>query len=179
MFRKKRTFWRVPLVAFLIIPVISLALSSEVLAQAARKLTLNRVEANSWPEGTVNMTLTGPDGKAVPDVLPSQFEVREQDQPQALLGLQLGPARSVPLALVLAMDVSGSMNADGKLGQAKAAASAFVSSLRQEDSASLVAFNDQVMTIMPGTNNVGALQNGINGLQAGGNTAIYDAAYQA
>ncbi|MFL5734067.1 MAG: VWA domain-containing protein [Chloroflexia bacterium] len=145
--------------------------------QGDRKLTINQVRAGEWPQVTLNMTLEGPDGKAVPEVLPNQFEVREQGQPQSLLGLELGPAKSIPLALVLVMDVSGSMNASGKLGQAKAAASEFLSSIRPEDTAAVVAFNDQVRTVVPLTNNVEQLKAGVDSLQAGGETAIYDALY--
>src|SRR5436190_11453017 len=147
--------------------------------QAQRKMKLNQVGNGTWPDVTLNLTLTGPDGKAVPDVLPSQFQVLEQGQPQALTGLELGPARSVPPALVLVMDVSGSMNANNKLNQSKVAANAFLNSMRPEDSVALVAFNDQVNMVVPPTNDKGKLQAGVNALQAGGNTAIYDSLYRA
>lgn len=148
-------------------------------AQEANNLKINQVRATNWPDVSLNLTLTGPDGKAVPDVNASQFEVREEGQPQTLVGLELGPARSVPLALVLTMDISGSMNADNKIGEAKAAAATFLNSLRPEDSGALVAFNDQVRTVVPLTGDRAALQGAVNELQAGGNTAIYDALYDS
>src|SRR3954469_7455856 len=137
-------------------PSLASAQGNSQQAQDQLKLTLNQISAGSWPEVTLNMSLEGPGGKAVPDVQASQFEVREQGQPQALLALELGPAKSVPLALVMVMDVSGSMNAAGKIGQAKSAAGAFLDSIRPEDTASLIAFNDQVRTIVPPTNDRGA-----------------------
>jgi tight adherence protein C len=148
-------------------------------AQGGRQLKLNQVSTRAWPDVTLNLTLLGPDGKAVPDINASQFEVREQGQPQTLVGLELGPARSVPLSLVMVLDISGSMNADDKMGQAKASANTFLDSLRPEDSATLVAFNDRVRVAVPWTNDRGALQAGVNGLQGGGNTAIYDALHLA
>jgi len=159
--------------------VISLSFPWLAFAQQGYDLKLNQVRATAWPDVALNITLTGPDGRAIPDLNATQFEVREQGQVQSLIGLQLGPAKSVPLALVLAMDVSGSMNADGKIGQAKAAASEFLNSLKPEDTATVLAFDDEVRTVVPMTSDRGALQAGINSLQTGGNTAIYDAAYRA
>src|ERR671932_714979 len=79
-------------------------------AQGGRDLIINQVQVSerSWPEVTLNLTLLGSDGRAVGDVDASQFQVSEQGVPQALQGLELGPARSVPLAMVVAIDVSGS-----------------------------------------------------------------------
>src|SRR5512140_983051 len=69
-------------------------------AQGGRQMHLNQVESRTWPDVIVNMTITGPDGKAVPDINGGQFQVHEQGQPQAIEGLALGPAKDVPLALV-------------------------------------------------------------------------------
>src|SRR5207302_11271775 len=49
--------------------------------------------------------------------------------------------------------------------------------LRPGDSATLLAFSDKVRTIVPPTGDRGVLQAGVSALQAGGNTAIYDALY--
>src|SRR4051812_10963258 len=79
------------------------------LEPAKASITVNRLEVGNWPDVDLNLTLLGPDGKAIPGVNASQFEVREQGQPQVIEGLELGVSRSVPLALALTMDVSGSM----------------------------------------------------------------------
>jgi tight adherence protein C len=144
---------------------------------ARARLIVNRLEVEAWPDMAVNLTLVGPDGKAIPGVDASQFQVREQGRPQPVQRLELGASKEVPVAFVLAMDVSGSMNASDKLGQAKNAADTFLGSLRPEDSAALLAFSDRVQEIVPLTGDKGALQAGVNTLQAGGNTAIYDALY--
>src|SRR5437016_4365625 len=148
-------------------------------AQASSRLTVNRLEVGSWPDMSLNVTMVGPDGKAIAGVDASHFEVREQGQPQPFQGIELGASKSVPLALVLTMDVSGSMNAGDKLNEAKSAANRFLGSLRPEDKAALLAFSDRVQGVVPPTNDRGALQAGVNALQAGGNTAIYDALYQS
>src|SRR4051812_9937251 len=141
------------------------------------KLTVNRVGVRKWPDVDINLTLVGPDGKAIPGVNAAQFEVHEQGQPQLVQGLELGASRSVPLVLALTMDVSGSMNAGGKLGQAKMAADSFIDSLGPEDSVALLTFSDRVEEVVAPTRDRAALQAGVDALQAGGNTAIYDALY--
>jgi tight adherence protein C len=159
--------------------MMALMAPAGVSAQQGYNLEINQVRGSSWPDVTLNITLTGPDGRAVPDLNAAQFEVREQGAPQTLVGLELGPAKSVPLALVMVIDVSGSMNAEGKMGSAKEAANGFIGSLRPEDETTLLAFNDQVRTVVPATADKGALQAGVNSLQASGETAIYDATYRA
>jgi tight adherence protein C len=153
---------------------LSSLLGTQYLQQAEDKLVVNQIDGRGWPEIGLNISLTGPDGNAVPGLEASQFEIREENQPQAVAGLTLGPARSIPLALVLVMDVSGSM-AGEKLVQAKAAALAFLSSLRPEDSAALLAFSSFVRVVVPSTSDRAALELGLNALQPEGNTALYDA----
>jgi tight adherence protein C len=141
-------------------------------------LVVNQIDGRGWPDITVNISLTGPDGNAVPGLEAGQFEVREENQPQALSGLLLGPATSVPLSIILAIDVSGSMRGE-KLEQAKSSAIAFLSSLRPEDRATLLTFNNIVRTVVPATNDRAALELGINSLEANGETAAYDALQRA
>jgi tight adherence protein C len=165
---------------FLLLIACCLALpASLVSAQAASKLTIISLDGRAWSDVTITLSLTGPDGKAIPGVNVAQFQVFEQGKPQSVTGLELGPAKDVPVELVMAMDVSGSMNADDKLNQAKAAANTFLESLRPQDSASLIAFNEKVTLVTKSTNNRGTLQQAVNALQANGNTAIYDALHGA
>jgi tight adherence protein C len=147
-------------------------------AQAGQQMVINQIDGRGWPDINLNITLLGPDGKAIPNVDPSQFQVTESDQPQAITGLVLGPSKAVPLSVVLAIDISGSMAGD-KITQAKAAAIAFLTSLGPNDRAALLSFNAKVTQVVPSTGDHGALEQGINSLQVGGNTAIYDALYDA
>lgn len=158
---------------------LSVAVQGVVLAQASRALTLNGIDSRGWPDMAINLTLTGPDGKAIPNVNVAQFQVSERGIIQGPAVLELGPAKNVPLALVLAIDVSGSMNADNKLNEAKATANIFLDSLRPQDTAALIAFDDQIHRVVDPTNDRAALQTGVNALQANGNTSIYDALYDA
>src|SRR5436190_1896586 len=127
------------LLAVIVGTYLGLSFQGIVSAQDARKLAINQTDADSWPDVTINLSLTGLDGKALPNVDVSQFKVEEKGKQRQVLELTTGPAKSVPLSLVLVLDVSGSMNAQNKLPQAKEAANTFLGSLRPQDSVSLLA----------------------------------------
>ena len=72
---------------------------------------------------------------------------------------------------VLALDVSGSMNAS--LGDVKDAARAFLKALRPQDRVTLVAFNDAMFTLSRGVAGTEALP-ALEKLAAWGGTSLYD-----
>lgn len=162
----------------IVLLLLQLVCAASASAQSGQQIVVNQIDGRGWPDISLNITLTGPDGKAVPDVDPTQFEVSEAGQPQAVQGLALGAARAIPLSIVLAIDVSGSMSGE-KLDQAKLAAITFLGSLGPADRATILAFNSQVLEVVPSTSDRAALEQGINSLQPSGNTAAYDALYKA
>ena len=149
-----------PLSVALLLIVAQLLFAASASAQAEQKLTINQIDGRGWPDIGLNITLTGPDGKAVPDVDMSQFEVLEEGVPQTPTGLALGQSKTVPLSVILAIDVSGSMSGE-KLAKAKEAAIAFVGSLGPADRATLLAFNTNVAEVVPATSDHAALELGI------------------
>lgn len=173
-----RAGWPVSVALVLALLLAQVMAVAAVSAQAGQALVINQIDGRGWPNIDLNITLTGPDGKAIPGVDASQFEVREEDQPQTVTGMALGTARAVPLYIVLAIDVSGSMSG-AKLDQAKQSAIAFVGTLGPTDTATLLAFNANVIEVVPPTTDHAALEQGINALQPGGNTAAFDALYKA
>jgi len=81
----------------------------------------------------------------------------------------------IGVAMVLAVDVSGSMQGD-PLVQARGAARTFVEGLAPIDSVALVTFGDGVTPVLNFTTDRGAVFAGLDSLQAAGNTALYQAA---
>src|SRR5207249_234140 len=81
---------------------------------------------------------------------------------------------SVPVGVVLAIDVSGSMNTNGKLDQAKAAAKQFVDQKQANDQIALVTFDNQPHVVTPFTNDGATLDAAIGKLTAQGETALWD-----
>jgi len=84
--------------------------------------------------------------------------------------------------VVLAIDVSGSMNDEGKIGAARDGAQVFLSSLGDRDEMALVTFNNRVSwasqfgAVGPSRQH---LTSQIGGLFAQGGTSLYDAVSQA
>jgi Ca-activated chloride channel family protein len=79
--------------------------------------------------------------------------------------------------IVLVVDVSGSMQDDGKMDQAKAGLSAFLQRILSEDRVGLVTFStgaSAVVPLAPLSENRIPLDSAIQGLRPTGKTAIYD-----
>jgi Ca-activated chloride channel family protein len=83
--------------------------------------------------------------------------------------------------IMLIIDISGSMNDQDKIGQAKQAALAFLDKMDAGNRVGLVVFNDQIHTLVP----IGNLESvkatmvdAINNLRADGSTALFDAVTQ-
>ena len=80
-----------------------------------------------------------------------------------------------PLSTMLVMDVSGSMDKNGKIDGAKAAAKAYVDQMRPGDQAGVMVYNTKANYIQPLTTDHAALTSAIDGIKTGGDTAMYDA----
>ena len=87
--------------------------------------------------------------------------VTSQDQP-------------VKRTAMLVLDISGSMTPD-KLTGAKEAAAAFLGALPRGVAVGLVTFSDTARLAVRPTTNLAAVRGTVEGLKAGGNTALYDA----
>jgi Ca-activated chloride channel family protein len=88
------------------------------------------------------------------------------------------PERSarVPLAVALVLDKSGSMESDGKMENAKRGALEALRLLDERDKAALVVYDSsaRVLTRATSAGDTKRFRRAIDGLRAGGNTALYD-----
>ena len=85
---------------------------------------------------------------------------------------------SSPLSIVLAIDTSQTVLTSERLE--KEAAKHFVQAvLREQDELDLMDFSDTVREIVPCTNQVKRVEQGLNSLQQGDETALYNAIYLA
>lgn len=148
------------------------------LADGGLHLHIDSVEASSFPKLQATVTVTDDSGRPVAGVPPEAFT--------AHLGASVLPASAVaassdahlPITVVLAIDTSGSM-AGVPLDDAKQAAISLVTQLAPEDGAGLVAFAGDVNSVPPTAGDSAAIAAAINGLSAGGTTALYDAVAQS
>lgn len=135
------------------------------------------VDDSAAPETTLVMTVDNA-GHPVTQLTPQQITINEDGRPATVESLQEVTQADTPLALILALDVSGSMS-DSKLGAAQAAATTLVANIRDSDSAAVISFANAVRTDVPLTKDKTSLRAGIAALTAVGDTSLYDAVAQA
>ena len=98
------------------------------------------------------------------------FTVYEENVQQKILEFGV---ETRPITIGVLTDTSGSMKEE--IGQVQAAASDFVKTVRPEDRAFVVDFDENVFLLQDLTNDHALLQEGIEGTDAEGGTAFYDA----
>jgi Ca-activated chloride channel homolog len=120
----------------------------------------------------VNTVVTA-DGRFVKGLERNAFRLREDDRAVELSSFE--PA-GAPLELVLALDLSGSMK--DALPDLRAAAKTFLAALGPQDHVTLLTFNDRITTAAARPAGADARTRALDGMHAGGSTALYDAIAQ-
>ncbi len=111
-------------------------------------------------------------GNLVRDMKQEDFEILEGGKPQEIVKFEL--VQNLPLTIGILVDTSGSMA--GSLVEAEKAAAGFLQSvMTPRDKSFLVSFARRSRLDMPPTDDVGAMVQAIEGLQAMGETALHDA----
>jgi VWFA-related protein len=134
---------------------------------------ITQVDTTNFPKVTVYVSVTDAAGEPVA-VSPSRLVLMENGAPVKIDEIG-GPGEIGPLATMLVMDVSGSMNSAGKLEAAQAAARSYVDQARPQDLIGLMTFNTKIEYVQPLTGNHQKLMEAIDGLKAKDDTAMYDA----
>ena len=126
----------------------------------------------------VNVALNVMDATGAPvgGLVKDDFQILEDGKPQRIAIFEKETA--TPLSIVLAIDTSESVMTSERLE--KSAAKHFVDALlREQDELELLEFSDLVHEIVPFTNQKKRIENGIDRVQQGEATAVYDAVYLA
>ncbi len=141
------------------------------------QIKITQVDNSKFPQVTVYVSVTNAAGEPV-GVDPSTIQIAENGktmQPTAVNGGGQGGPGPGPLTTMLVMDVSGSMNQNGKIDGAKAAAKAYVDQMRPGDQAGLMTFDTKVTYVQQITADHQALIQAIDGIKTHTDTAMYDA----
>jgi VWFA-related protein len=146
------------------------------------RVEVRHVDASRFPQVTLHVRAYDAGDRFVDGLTAGDFAVTEDGHRADITGF-IGPGEQ-PVAVVLVMDCSGSMEEDGKLEGAKAAARSFVSNLQDgRDQAGLIPFASVVETAFPlqliDASSRATLEVLIDGLRPLDRTAYYDAVYQA
>jgi len=114
------------------------------------------------------------DGQFVRGLKQQDFQVFEDGVPQRLASMV---SEDAPLDLVLAVDISGSM--ENALSDVKPAVRQLLSKLRPDDAATLIGFNDTTFIIAEREKDARAREEAVDLLSSWGGTALYDATVRA
>lgn len=124
----------------------------------------------------INLTIsvTDPDNRYVTDLQRGDFSVFEDGIKQTV---SIFTHENLPISLVVMIDTSASM--EEKLPVAQSAAIQFVKTLRAQDAASVIQFNDRTTTLQPFTADHALLEAAIRSTHTSGATALHNALYIA
>jgi Ca-activated chloride channel family protein len=124
----------------------------------------------------VFVNVTDANGSPVGGLTRDNFKLAEDGHPQKIAVFDRESA--VPLSIVLAIDTSGTVHKDMSIEEH--AAREFVHALlRPVDQLDLMEFASDVREIVPFTNNLRQIDNGLNQLRGGPATALYDTIFLA
>jgi Ca-activated chloride channel family protein len=124
----------------------------------------------------VFLNVTDADGAPVGGLTQDDFSLSEDGIPQKIT--YFDRQTDMPLNIVLAIDTSGSVRKD--IDIERHAAHDFVRALlRPVDHLALIDFNSDVREVVPFTSDVRRIDDGLNNLDVGPATALYDAIYLA
>ncbi len=165
-----------------LLPLLMFWSAPIALAQGSTpQLRITQVDKSQFPQVTVYVSSVDENGQPV-GIDPSTIQISENGQLMQVTDVRGGatmPSENVPVTTMLVMDISGSMDKNGKLAAAKGAAKAYVSQMRPGDQAGLITYDTQTYYVQPITSDVTALTSAIDGLITGGDTAMYNALIEA
>jgi VWFA-related protein len=149
-------------------------------AVAAEPVTVNiaSLDDSQFPNLTAVVDVRDANALPVAGLSLDNFRATVGDEAAQITDLQTAVDANVSLAVVLVVDVSGSMDGD-PLTQARTAANEFVSGLSPQDTVAVLTFSDSVSLVQDFTSDKGAVTLALDRLQAEGNTALYQAASEA
>lgn len=157
-------------ISTLVLALLVAPTSIAIAAPAAGEAMIQDVDLSNFPQVKLEVIVPGSMLKGGDKPV---FTVHENDRPVDVL-LASVKASDQPIDAVLVVDASGSMKG-ASMDAAKAAALAFIAELRPPSKAALVAFSDKARVVMPMSSDAGMLRSAVNRIEAGGETALYDA----
>ena len=143
-------------------------------------IRITQVDKSRFPQVTVYVSVVNENGEPV-GIDPTTIQIFENEQvmqPTQVRGGGNSP-KTAPITTMLVVDISGSMEKNGKLAAAKEAAKTYVSQMRPGDQAGLMTYDTKTYYVQPITTDTAALTAAIDGLVTGGDTAMYNALVEA
>ena len=176
-FETGRATFRRMAVRWICVLAAALLLVSTASAQTATKVSVGGVTA---ADGTLSALVTVTDGTGRPltGLRADSFTVQVDGQPVSGVSIDTSADSALPLGMVLVMDISNTMS-PASIAGSKDAFTQLIRSLRPADEATLVTISTAVTQVVKPTSDQAALIAGVNGVVAGGRTALYAAVVQS
>jgi VWFA-related protein len=172
-----RPGWTACLSALLL--TVLLALAPSRAGQAADTLVvINQISLDRFPEVAVYFTALDSSGLPITDIGRDRLQLLHNGRPVPELALDLADTEQDGLAVAIAVDTSGSMQG-APLETARASVRQLLEQMGPRDRAALVAFGQTVQVVQEPTDDREALNRALDGLTAGGDTALYDGTFRA
>lgn len=119
---------------------------------------------------TVPVSVLDRNGKYIPNLRQSDFQLFEDNKPQEIAYFSSVEA---PFTVALVIDTSGST--ETRIREIQEAANTFVNQLRPDDRVMVVSFDDRISVLCEPTNDRYTLRNAIYRISVGQGTKLYDA----
>ncbi len=165
------------LVAALLVAAL-LMLPSRLATAADTVAVINQVGVEQFPDVAVYLTVVDSAGLPITDIARDRVQISHNGTPVPDFSLELVDAAQDGLAIVVAVDTSGSMQGQ-PLVFARDAVRIILDRMGPRDRGALLSFGQTVQVVQDLTDDRDALQRATDGLTARGNTALYDGAFQA
>jgi VWFA-related protein len=143
-------------------------------ARAIRTKGVAYAEAVDVDVVQITASVTDSSGHFVRGLPKTAFRVLEDNARQDVTHFA---AENIPLEIIVAVDVSGSMTT--AMDQVKAAVKTFLSALRPQDRVTVIGFNDNVFTLARPSADLATRLRAIDRLAPWGGTALYDVIVQS
>ncbi len=153
---------------------VAVLANGERVARAIRTRGVPYAEAVDVDVVHVTASVTDGDAKFVKGLPRQNFRVFENDVRQDITHFA---AENVPLEIIVAVDVSGSMT--DAMPTVQQATKKFLSALRPTDRVTLIGFNDNVFTLARPSADLATRLRAVDRLAPWGGTALYDVIVQA
>ncbi len=161
-------------------PLLTLWLLAGSLGAIAQTAKIERVEAHATKAWKCYLNISYPPDRQLRTLNPKEVEIRVgkawKGYPDAI---QTFEKSSEPMAVAIVLDASGTMKGP-PLEEAKAAVNQFLTTLKSQDQAALLSFNDSVELLAPFNSPITDLQRRLGALTTGGrHSVLYKATYEA
>jgi len=164
------------LIVFAVLLAGMLAWAQPALADDPLRIRLTQVDAANFPDVRLVASIVDAQDRPLSGIAAREIVVSEQGRTQSA-GVDIA-TESVPIALALVLDTSGSM-AGAPLADAKSAMALLVRALGPKDQSAILTFNTRVVVNQPLTTDKEALVAATDAATAVGNTAIFDGVARA